>query len=121
MVESTFFVPHCKSWDSGTGSLSDYCSNAVTCNGVTVFVIFFVFFGVFNYIFGGGIGTGIEYNFFEVFTYLLSSFLKYSQELIRIIICTMSMSKPNFDPKFACYALISLVILTPYYLWVKIN
>ncbi len=29
---------------------TDYCSNAVTCNGVTVFVTIFVFFGVFDYI-----------------------------------------------------------------------
>jgi hypothetical protein len=56
----------------------DYCSNAVTCNGVTVFVTIFVFFGVFDYIFKRGIVTGIKYKIFEVFRYLLSSFFKYS-------------------------------------------
>jgi len=42
--------------------MPDYGSNAVTCNGVTVFVTFSVFFVVFDYNFRTVIVTGIKYN-----------------------------------------------------------
>ena len=56
----------------------DYGSNGVTCNGVTVFVTFSVFFVVFDYNFRTVIVTGIKYNFLEVFNYLLNYFFKYT-------------------------------------------
>ncbi len=43
-------------------------SNGVTCNAVTLFVTFLVFFGLFDYFFRTGIVTGINYIIFEVFT-----------------------------------------------------
>jgi hypothetical protein len=56
----------------------DYCSNAVTCNGVTVFVTFSVFSRVFDYFLKWVIVVGIKYKTCDVFTWVFSYFLKYS-------------------------------------------
>ncbi len=58
---------HTFSWGYKIQSLADDCSNAVTCNGVTVFVTFSVLFCVFDYIFRKVFVTGIEYKIPEVF------------------------------------------------------
>ncbi len=55
------------SFFSTGSSKSDYCSNAVTCNGVTVFVPFSVILYVSEYIFGAVIVTVIKYFFNNVF------------------------------------------------------
>jgi len=57
---------------------ADYCSNAVTCNGVTVFVTFSVLFCVFDYNLRRAIVTVIKYNYFDVFAKVFRYFFKYS-------------------------------------------
>jgi len=58
--------------------LSDYCRNAITCNGVTVFITFLVLFVVFDSIFNRVIVVAIDYKMFKVFTWILCYFFKYS-------------------------------------------
>jgi hypothetical protein len=60
------------------GPWPDYCSNAVTWNGVTVFVTFSVLFCVFDYISRRVIVTVIKYNYFHVFAKVFRYFFKYS-------------------------------------------
>ena len=60
------------------GTVTDYCSNAVTCNGVTVFVTFLVLLSVFDYILRRVIVTVIKYNYFVVFAQIFRYFFKYS-------------------------------------------
>jgi len=57
---------------------ADYCSNAVTCNGVTVFVTFSVLLQVFDYILWRVIVIVIKYNYFDVFAKVFRYFFKYS-------------------------------------------
>ncbi len=58
--------------------LTDYCINAFTCNGVTVFVTFSVLLHVFDYILRRVIVMGIKYKYFDVFAEIFRYFFKYS-------------------------------------------
>ena len=112
-----FGLPH---WNACTGTMfesagihfinnlwtglwpTDYCSNAVTCNGVTVFVTFWVLFAVFDSNFYRVLVTGFEYKINVVFTDLLRYFFRYSvfrEKILQLHLNWTNFQKINFFVK----------------------